>query len=213
LVSRAFPNLDTAIGIADAMASWPAGEFARREPDKLWNALIDAEWAHDQALELGAVAPALVKSYKSQAAALKKALEEIETAEFMLADFEQDLRRVMRQAIKHLDEMIETLGNNRDPITGKTSRLIRAPELPVKSDGIDALVRSLASYWLSNSDHEFSETTIDQADIDADSMVPHSAAACLVFRAATSVHERYSLSTCMNSIRRYRERAKLIPSC
>jgi hypothetical protein len=211
-VSEAFPNLDTAIEIADAMAAWPAGEFARREPDKLWKALIDAEWAHDQALQLAAVAPALVKSYTSQSAALKKALEAIETAEFKLADFEQDLRRVMRHAIKHLDEMIKTIGNNKDPITKKISRTIRSPGPPVKSDGIDALVHSLASYWLSNTDHEFSETTIDQADIDEDTLVPYSAAACLVFRAATRVDERYSLSTCMTSIRRYRDRAKLITS-
>lgn len=211
-MSKTFPTLETAIEIADEMAAWPSGVFASTAPDKLWVALIDAEWAHDQALELGAAAPALVKSYKSQSAALKKALVEIETAEFILADYIDDLRRPMRRAIRHLDDMIETIGNNRDYVTGKTSRLIRSPGMSVKSGGIDALVSTLASYWLSNTEAEFSESITDREDIEEVLLVPNSPAATLVFLAATRIDERYSLSTCMRSIRGYRDRAKLIIS-
>lgn len=196
------------------MAKWPEVKFATGDPDKLWQALIDAEREHNQALELGPAAAEAVESYRVQVAALKRALEALEAANYVVGELHDDICRVLRDAIKEFDKRIELLDVTRNPITGKImgpkSRLIRSPGLKVKSDGIDALVTALASYWFTNSDKEFSESIIDAEDVQEDATVPNSPALALVFEAARRIDARYSLQTCAHAVRRYRNRANKV---
>lgn len=208
--TEAFATIEVARAIAEKMAKWPVAEFAIREPDKLWQALIDAEREHNQALELGPAAAEAVKSYRIQVVAIQSALEAIESADYVLAEHHDNLRRVLRAAIKEFDKRIDLFGETRDPITGKQPRLIRSPGLKVKSDGIDALVAVLASYWFANSEKEFSESIIDAEDKEEGSIEPNSPALALVFEAARRIDARYSLQTCAHAMRRYRDRANKV---
>lgn len=214
MASEAFPAIEVAREIAKRMAKWPDAEFAFRDPHTLWNALIDAEREHDQALELGPAAGEAVKSYRIQVAALQSALEALENADYVLAEHHDDLRRVLRAAIKEFDKQIDLFSEPRNPITGriasKRSRLIRSPGLKVKSEGIDALVAGLANYWFNNSDREFSESIIDAEDEEKGATKPNSPALALVFEAARRIDARYTLQTCAHAVRRYRDRANKV---
>jgi hypothetical protein len=218
LFSESFPTIDVAVSMSRRLVDEHNFSHFEGKADELWEALILAERAHDDALQIATVTPEMNKNEMRLAKALQRALAAIEECEtgwafydpdldhsYTNPDSMTDLKGMLKRAIVALEADPLDVRQIVDSDTGKRRRSHR--NLPgIKSDGLAALVASLENFWrVSNAPGSFSESTTDAADKGDGLNRISNPALRVVFEAAKNIDHRYTLKNCVNAIRVHRD--------
>jgi len=220
LTSESFPSIDIAASISRKLAEEHDFPHFENKVDALWEALIDAERAHDEALHAAMVKPEMNKNEKRLIKPFEKALTAIEECNTGWAFYDSDLdhsyenpnsktdlKGMLKRAIVALKTDPFDVRKVEDPITGKKRRSLR--NIPgTKSDGLAAMVESLHTFWrLSEAPASFAESTVDASDKGHNQKRINNPALRLVFESAKNIDHRYNLDNCVNAICGYRTHA------
>ena len=215
---------DDEITINDAhdIARWVVGDDGSSHPligkeDKLLEALLCAQRAHREALELDSFRHNQVHAVTRLRNALQNALDALDDTPVNLAFFDPDLderytdpnsKRDLRALLCRALEFLKDNGEvsdlmNRQDQDGKLPRAIRSHPQKVKSVGLRAVVESLFEFWDRETDLPFSDDFEKPLNSDGNEgiLVPKGLAAKFVFFAAFRIDPNYTAQACSNAMR------------